>query len=48
MNDAQQKRNLSVEAKQRLVSFFEVLIRIDRRERITPTAKAKKREAHEA
>ena len=48
MNEASQKRNLSAEEKQRLISFFEVLIQIDRKERITPTAKAKKREAHEA
>lgn len=48
MDEATRKRSISEEEKQRLISFFEILIQIDRRERITPTAKAKKREAHEA
>lgn len=33
------KESLTPEEKQRLVSFFQVLIQIDRRERITPTAR---------
>jgi hypothetical protein len=41
MNEASQKRSLSEEEKLRLLSFFEILIKIDQRARITPTAKAK-------
>ncbi len=37
----QEKRSLTAEEKQRLVSFFETLIQIDRKKRITPTAKEK-------
>lgn len=38
MNE-QEKRSLTEEEKQRLVSFFEVLIQIDRKKQITETAK---------
>jgi hypothetical protein len=44
MNEASQKGSLSAEEKQRLVSFFEILIQIDRREQVTKYSKIKKRE----
>ena len=50
MDEAQKKESLSENERQKLLSFFEVLIQIDRRKRITPTAQAqhKKESAHGA
>ncbi len=39
MSDEAKERNLSAEEQQRLISFFSLLIQIDRRETITATAK---------
>jgi hypothetical protein len=38
MNEALKKEAFSEEEKQRLVSLFKILIQIDRKNRITPTA----------
>lgn len=38
MNEVSQKGSLSAEEKQRLTRFFELLIQIDRREKITKSA----------
>lgn len=48
--NASKKRNLSQEEKQKLSSFLQLLMQIDRREKITPTAKEcyKKRTSHGA
>ncbi len=49
-NEAQKRRSLSLEEQHRLTAFFELLVKIDRRERIAATAQRKNKERiiHEA
>ncbi len=51
MSDEAKERNLSTEEQQRLISFFSLLIQIDRRERKTSTSQQRhhmKENLHEA